>query len=257
MRSTNLGRGRRYARRECNRGRAHQPARQAGGTATQRECMYGALVRFHDPRGLGHRLAEVLEPFGGISFTGDAGEDPEARAAMAGQAEAVITSRSGLDTPRWPAQRERLGVADGRRDPGRTPQSHIYRTRSGPRWCTTWLAVGGMPPELGPASSLLDPLRDHALVGTCGDAQLGRAFALASSSLPWRRARCPPPRPADPPGCPLPRGTRSPPRRFRARLAYASGHAAWLRRPGGQRADGQGRVRGDHGPSGRDRICMR
>ena len=38
----------------------------------------------------------------------------------------------------------------------------------------------------------------------------------------WRRARCPPPRPADPPGCPLPRGARSP-RRFRARLAYASG----------------------------------
>jgi hypothetical protein len=31
-----------------------------------------------------------------------------------------------------------------------------------------------MSPELGPASSLLDPLRDHALVGTCGNAQLGR-----------------------------------------------------------------------------------
>jgi hypothetical protein len=42
---------------------------------------------------------------------------------MLGQAEAVITSRSGLGTPRWPAQRERLGVADGRRDPGRPPQS--------------------------------------------------------------------------------------------------------------------------------------
>ena len=38
----------------------------------------------------------------------------------------------------------------------------------------SWLAEGGIPPELGPASSLLDPLRDHALVGTCGDAQLGR-----------------------------------------------------------------------------------
>ena len=71
------------------------------------------------------------------------------------------------------AQRERLGVADGRRDPGRTP-GLIYRTRSGPRWCTSWLAEGGMPPGLGPASSLLDPLRDHALAGTCGDAQLGR-----------------------------------------------------------------------------------
>ena len=42
----------------------------------------------------------------------------------------------------------------------------------------------GMPPELGPASSLLDPLRDHALAGTCGDAQLGRALAPGSSSLP-------------------------------------------------------------------------
>ena len=136
--------------------------------------MCGALVRFHDPRGLHHRLAEVLEPFGGISFTDDAGEDPEARAATLGQAEAVITSRSGLCTPRWPAQRERLGVADGRRDPEKNPQSHIYRTRSGPRWCTTWLAEGGIPPEFGPALSLLDPLRDHALVGTCGDAQLGR-----------------------------------------------------------------------------------
>ena len=61
--------------------------------------MCGALVRFHDPRGLHHRLAEVLEPSGGISFTGDAGEDPDARAAMLGQEEAVITSRSGLGTP--------------------------------------------------------------------------------------------------------------------------------------------------------------
>jgi hypothetical protein len=49
----------------------------------------GALVRFHDPRGLlHHRLVEVLEPFGGISFTDDAGEDPDARAAILGQAEA-------------------------------------------------------------------------------------------------------------------------------------------------------------------------
>ena len=95
--------------------------------------MCGALVKCRGPRGLHHRLAEVLEPSGGISFTDDAGEDPDAPAAMPGQAEAVITSRSGLGTPRWPAQRERLGVADGRRDPGRTP-SLIYRTRSGPRW---------------------------------------------------------------------------------------------------------------------------
>jgi hypothetical protein len=101
------------------------PACAASRPAMQRECMCGAPVRCHDPRGVHHRLAEALEPFGGISFTGDAGQDPDARAAMLGQAEAVITSRSGLGTPRWPAQRERLGVADGRRDPGRPPVSHL------------------------------------------------------------------------------------------------------------------------------------
>jgi hypothetical protein len=36
--------------------------------------MCGALVRFHDPRVVHRRLAEVLEPFGGTSFTGDAGQ---------------------------------------------------------------------------------------------------------------------------------------------------------------------------------------
>jgi hypothetical protein len=61
--------------------------------------MCGALVRCHDPRGVHHRRAEVLEPFGGISFAGDAGQDPDARAAMLGQAEAVITSGSGLGMP--------------------------------------------------------------------------------------------------------------------------------------------------------------
>ena len=70
-------------------------------TTTQRECMCGgALVRCHDPCGLlHHRLAEVPESFGGISFTGDAGEDPDGGAAMLGQAEAMITSRSGLGAP--------------------------------------------------------------------------------------------------------------------------------------------------------------
>ena len=61
--------------------------------------MRGALARFHDPRGLHHRVAEVLEPSEAIPFTGDAGEDPHARAAVPGQAEAVITSRTGLCTP--------------------------------------------------------------------------------------------------------------------------------------------------------------
>jgi hypothetical protein len=101
VRSTSLGRGCWYVRRESNRGRAHQSARQVDGTTTQRECMCGALVRCHDPRGVHHRRAEALEPFGGIPVTGDAGQDPDARAAMLGQAEAVITSRSGLGTPRW------------------------------------------------------------------------------------------------------------------------------------------------------------
>jgi hypothetical protein len=59
------------------------------------------LVRCHDLREMHHRRAEALEPFGGILVTGDAGQDPDARAAMLGQAEAVIVSRSGLGTPRW------------------------------------------------------------------------------------------------------------------------------------------------------------
>ena len=86
----------------------------------QRDCMWGALVRCHDPRGVHHRLAEVLEPSGGIPFTGDAGQDPDARAAMPGTGGGGdhLSQRPGHATM---AQRERLGVADGRRDPGRTP----------------------------------------------------------------------------------------------------------------------------------------
>ena len=70
------------------------------------------------------------------------------------------------------ALRERLGVADGRRDPGRTPVSSTGRVQ-GP---VVYDLAGcrGMPPEPGPAPSPLDPLRDHALAGTCGNAQLGR-----------------------------------------------------------------------------------
>ena len=149
------------------------------------------------------------------------------------------------------AQRERLGVAVGRRDPGRTPSltsTGRVQGRGGVR--AGWLKGGCRRARPG-----VVPPRSTA--GSCSRRHLRRCTAGPRPSLPahrvsprWRRARCPPPRPADPPGCPLPRGARSPPRRFRARLAYASGHAAWLRRPGGQRADGQGRVRGDQGPSG-------
>jgi hypothetical protein len=86
--------------------------------------MCGALVRFHDPRGLLHRLAEVLEPSGGISFTGDAGEDPDARAAMLGQAEAVITSRSGPGTPRWRSA-SAWAWPPGAATPEEPPVSHL------------------------------------------------------------------------------------------------------------------------------------
>ena len=154
------------------------PACPASRPAMQRECMLGALVRFHDPRGLHHRRAEVLEPFGGISFTDDAGEDSDARAAMLGQAEAVITSRSGLGTPRW-----RSASAWAWPTVAATPEEPPVSSTGRVQGRGGWLAEGGMPPELGPASSLLDPLRDHALVGTCGDAQLGRALAPGSSSL--------------------------------------------------------------------------
>jgi hypothetical protein len=44
------------------------PACPARRPAMQRECMLGTLAGFHDPRGLHYRLAEVLEPSGGISM---------------------------------------------------------------------------------------------------------------------------------------------------------------------------------------------
>ena len=115
-----------------------------------------------------------------------------------------------------------------------------------------------MPPELGPASSLLDPLRDHALVGTCGDAQLGRALALASSSLPSLA-------PSKMPATSASRSARSPatsrssvaPRRFRARLAYASGMPLGYAGEAGNEQTvkgGSGAIMGDRG---QDRTCMR
>ena len=100
--------------------------------------MCGAPVRCHDPRGVHHRRAEALEPFGGIPVTGDAGQDPDARAAMLGQAEAVITSRSGLGTPRW---------------------------RSASAWA--WPTVGATP-EQSPVSRLPDAFRAAAVYELAG-----------------------------------------------------------------------------------------
>ena len=163
----------------------------------------------------------------------------------------MITSRSGLATPRWRSASAR--ASGGRRDPGRTPTLTSTGRVQGPGGIRPgWLQ--GMPPGPGPAPSPL--IHGGIMLSPAPAAMHSWAAALApgSSSLPSpARGKMPPPRPADPPGCPPPRGARSPPRRFRARLAYASGHAAWLRRPGGQRADDQGRVRGDQAirPSGR------
>ena len=200
VRSASPGRGRRYARRECYRGRAHHPARHVDGTTTQRGCVCGALVRCHDPRGVHHRRAEVLEPFGGIPVTGDAGHDPDARAAMPGQAEAVITSRGGLGTPRgrsarawaWPA------VAATPEEPASLTSTGRVQ---GPRWCTSWLAEGGIPPGARPG--VVPP---GSAAGSCSRRHLRRCAAglrpwLSAHRVSprWRRARCSPPRPADPP----------------------------------------------------------
>ena len=49
------------------------------------------VLTFHADDGQRRALGQILAPFGGISFTDDAGDDPDARAAMLERAEAVIT----------------------------------------------------------------------------------------------------------------------------------------------------------------------
>src|SRR5712692_7937116 len=49
------------------------------------------MLTFHATEDQRQALSEILAPFGGIAFLDDAGEDPDARAAMLGPAEAVIT----------------------------------------------------------------------------------------------------------------------------------------------------------------------
>jgi glycerate dehydrogenase len=49
------------------------------------------VLTFHADQEQRRALTEILAPFGGIAFLADAGEDPDARAAMLGPAEAVIT----------------------------------------------------------------------------------------------------------------------------------------------------------------------
>jgi hypothetical protein len=120
-------------------GRTTLPGKSTGRPRSANAC--AAPWSGVTTRGVHHRLAEVLEPFGGIPVTGDAGQDPDARAAMLGQAEAVITSRSGLGTPRWRSASAWRGRRSPR--PRKNPQSDIYRARSGPRRCTSWLAEGG------------------------------------------------------------------------------------------------------------------
>jgi len=67
------------------------------------------VLTFHADGDQRRALAGILEPFGGISFTDDAGDDPDARAAMLGQAEAVITWLP--DHELSPADVEALGRA--------------------------------------------------------------------------------------------------------------------------------------------------
>jgi phosphoglycerate dehydrogenase-like enzyme len=49
------------------------------------------VLTFHASEDQRRELGEILRPFGGIAFLDDAGEDPDARAAMLAPAEAVIT----------------------------------------------------------------------------------------------------------------------------------------------------------------------
>jgi len=49
------------------------------------------VLTFHASEDQRRALTEILGPFGGIAFLDDAGEDPDARAAMLAPAEAVIT----------------------------------------------------------------------------------------------------------------------------------------------------------------------
>ena len=125
--------------------------------------MCGALVRCRGPRGVHRRLAEVLEPSGGTSFTGGAGQDPDARAARPGQAEAVITSGSGLGTPRWRSA-SAWAWPTVAATPEEPPVSSTGRVQGRGGVRPGWLqgdAAGARPGVV-----LLDPLRDHALAGT-------------------------------------------------------------------------------------------
>src|SRR5580704_4918529 len=115
--------------------------------------MSGALVRCHDPRRVHHRRAEALEPPGGTTVTGHAGQEPDARAAMPGQAEGVITSLSGLGTPRWRSASAWAWPA-GAATPEEPPVSHLpdaFRaaaaSRNGPLRWSRWPQQPGQPPR--------------------------------------------------------------------------------------------------------------
>jgi phosphoglycerate dehydrogenase-like enzyme len=68
-----------------------------------------AVLTFHADDDQRRALAQILAPFGGISFLDDAGDDPGARVAMLGQAEAVITWLPGHELS--PADVAALGKA--------------------------------------------------------------------------------------------------------------------------------------------------
>lgn len=179
VRSTSLGRGCQHARRECSRGRAHHPARQVdrpssadacavpwSGVTTRAGCTTGRLRPWNRSGNPRHRRRRT---------------DPDARAATPGQAEAVITSRGGLGTPRW-----RSASAWAWPTVAATPEvprSHICRTRSGPRWCTSWLAEGGF--RRGSARRRPSSIHCGIMLSSASAAMHSWAAALApgSSSL--------------------------------------------------------------------------
>ena len=181
-----------------NRGRAHHPARQVdrprsanacaaprSGVTTRAGCTTGGLRPWNRSGNPRHRRRRTGSGrTGGHAGTGGGGDH--------------LPERSGHATM---AQRGRLGVADGRPDPGRTPSltsTGRVQGRGGVR--AGWLkrdSAGARPGVVPPGST----------AGSCSRRHLRRCTAGPRPSLSahrvsprWRRARCPPPRPADPPG---------------------------------------------------------
>jgi hypothetical protein len=191
VRSTSLGRGRRHARRECNRGRTHHPARQVdrprsanaraapwSAVTTRAGCTTDGLRPWNRSGNPRHRRRGTGSGrTGGHAGTGGGGDHRPGRPGHATM-----------------AQRERLGVADGRRDPGRTPSltsTGRVQGRGGVR--AGWLkgdSAGARPGVVPPRSTAGSSSRPHLRRCAAGPRPSLSAHRVSPR---WHRARCPPP----------------------------------------------------------------